>query len=103
MDIEKIKDLINKITEEKYSMVNKELFNTVLRNYESINKIQGDIIECGVWRGGFSVFLSHLFNDRKIWVCDSFEGFQSLDDANYKKLTFLNGETGELIERFHRE
>ena len=103
MDLNKIPELINKITEENYSMADKELFNTVLRNYKSINAIQGDTIECGVWRGGFSVFLSHLFVDRKIWVCDSFGGFQSFGDADYKKLTYFDEETEQLTERFQKE
>ena len=103
MNVEKINNLIDKITTEDYSMVSKELFNTVLRNYDSINNIQGDIIECGVWRGGFSVFLSHLFVDRKIWVCDSFGGFQSLEDAKYQKLTYFDEEKEEFNERFQKE
>jgi hypothetical protein len=70
------------------SMVLPHEFDMVLNHYDKINKIKGEIVECGVWRGGFSIFLSHLFPDRKIWVCDSFQGFQPLSNARYE----FNGE-----------
>jgi len=103
MDLEKINNLITDIVDvNRFSMVSKPLFETVTRNYYNINRLQGDIIECGVWKGGFSVFLSHLFNDRKIWVCDSFDlsAFQPIRDAKYKNLTFNNN--GKMVERFQQ-
>lgn len=47
---------------------------TVLRD-----RIPGDFIECGVWRGGASIFMRamlHLWGDhsKHVWVADSFEG-----------------------------
>lgn len=77
-------ELIDNLIENKITMVNPVEFETVLKHYPTISKIQGDIVECGVWRGGFSIFLSYLFNDRKIWVCDSYEGFQPLDSAKHQ-------------------
>jgi hypothetical protein len=43
------------------------------------NHVPGDFIECGVWRGGASIFLrgvlkAHSVPDRRVWVADSFEG-----------------------------
>ena len=94
MDIDFINNIVTEVRKNKVTMVSEPLFQTTIRNYYNINSIQGDIIECGVWKGGYSVFLSHLFKDRTIWVCDSFEGFQSLKDAKYNKLTYsdpING------------
>jgi hypothetical protein len=76
-------ELIKDIIDSKITMIWKEIFEMPLRHFTNINKIDGDIVECGVWRGGYSIFLSHLFSDKNIWVCDSFEGFQPLNNAKY--------------------
>jgi hypothetical protein len=52
------------------------------------NDILGDLIETGVWRGGASIFMcgvlrAHGINDRKVWVCDSFEGLPPPDMSKY--------------------
>lgn len=59
------------------------------------DKIEGDFIECGVWRGGACIFMKHLCNelklDKKIYVADSFCGLpkpdmkypQDLGDLHY--------------------
>lgn len=41
--------------------------------------IPGNLVECGVWRGGASFLMADLLRqagvrDRKVWLCDSFEG-----------------------------
>lgn len=41
--------------------------------------VRGDFIETGVWRGGACIFARAFLDyydikDRKVWVCDSFEG-----------------------------
>lgn len=41
--------------------------------------IPGDLIECGVWRGGSCIFMAgflkaHEITDRRVFVADSFEG-----------------------------
>ena len=77
-------DLINKIISSGHSMVTKERFDTILRNFNIINGLDGDIVECGVWRGGFSIFLATLFENKKIWMFDSFEGFQPIEKSVFK-------------------
>lgn len=76
--------LITDLISNKITMVNHSEFRTVLHNQEVISNIEGDIVECGVWRGEFSIFLSNVFEDKNIWICDSFEGFQPLENAKHQ-------------------
>lgn len=78
-----IDSLIEDLISNKISMVYRENFDTLIKYQDSVNQLSGDIVECGCWRGGFSIFLSKLFSNKKIWVLDSFEGFQDIDDAQY--------------------
>ena len=73
-------DLINS----GITMVWKELFEMPLRHFGKIDAVDGDIVECGVWRGGYLIYLSHLFSDKNVWACDSYEGFQPLDKVSHK-------------------
>jgi O-methyltransferase len=47
------------------------------------DKVAGDFVECGVWRGGASIFAraaldAHGAADRVVWLADSFEGMPKL-------------------------
>jgi O-methyltransferase len=83
-EITTYEDLVQDLIDNKITMVNPNEFNTILNNYESISKVEGDIVECGCWRGGFSIFLSYVFQDKNIWVSDSFQGFQPLERAKHQ-------------------
>jgi len=75
--------MIDNIIQDGITMVPKYAFETVIRHKEEIDKVVGEIVECGVWKGGFSIFLAKTFPTRAIWVCDSFQGFQPLLEADY--------------------
>lgn len=83
-----ISKMYNKLADEIIasgtSMVSKERFITILNIKDYIDKLDGDVVECGIWRGGMSIFLSELFKNKHIWACDSFEGFQPLGIAKYE-------------------
>jgi hypothetical protein len=79
-----VKELIEEILNKGLSMVDRDRFNTILTNFDEINKLEGDVLECGCWKGGMSLFLGKLFSEKKLWVVDSFEGFQPLDQALYQ-------------------
>ncbi len=58
------------------------------------NRIPGDLIETGVWRGGASIFMRGILKaygitDRRVWVADSFEGLPKADPV-------LNAADGEM-------
>ncbi len=47
--------------------------------YVSMENIQGNVAECGVFRGDYSKFLSEFFPNRKLYLFDTFEGFSDSD------------------------
>lgn len=52
------------------------------------NRVPGDLIETGVWRGGATIFMRAILKayevtDRYVWVADSFEGLPAPDPAAY--------------------
>lgn len=49
------------------------------------NQVEGDIVECGVFRGGVSAFMAHVLVRnksvfRKLYMCDTYEGMTVPDD-----------------------
>jgi O-methyltransferase len=80
---------------EPWTMVSDLHFKTALEAVEKVNKnkIAGDIVECGVWKGGMSMAMA-LVNlrsntDRHMWLFDTFEGLpepsSEKDDRRAKK------------------
>jgi hypothetical protein len=52
------------------------------------NKVSGDFIETGVWRGGATIFMRGMLkalgvDDRTVWVADSFEGLPEPDAEKF--------------------
>jgi hypothetical protein len=83
-------------------------------DYIRENKIEGDFIETGVWRGGASIFMkkySDLYKlDKKVFVADSFEGLphpdiskypQDLGDTHYT-MDFLKVSLDEVTDNFRK-
>lgn len=65
----------------KFSMTSYERMYATLSatKYVINNRIQGDFVECGVWRGGNSILMSMTLSqmnieDRNIYLFDTFEG-----------------------------
>jgi O-methyltransferase len=53
------------------------------------DKVAGDFVECGVWRGGASIFARAVLDaygatDRTVWLADSFEGMPQLTSETAK-------------------
>jgi O-methyltransferase len=78
-------ELYNQIIEKKLSMVTRERYDTIDILSKVIHKegIEGDVVECGVWRGGMSIYMAYAFPEKKCWVCDSFQGFERLEQCKY--------------------
>jgi O-methyltransferase len=55
-------------------------------------KIQGNVAELGVYRGDFAKFINRAFPDRKLYLFDTFEGFDKRDVETELKNKFSTGE-----------
>lgn len=84
-------DFVNIVT--PYSMTGyeriKELYDSL--EYIKNNKIDGDLVECGVWKGGnilgMMEYLHHHRIDKNIWIFDTFSGMTPPTEKDYD----LNG------------
>lgn len=55
-----------------------------------INTIEGEIAEFGVFRGDFAKILNRTFQDRKLYLFDTFEGFHTSEANKEKDLNNCN-------------
>ena len=76
--------LIEKIR--PFTMVGTESLTDLARQVQSVlaSHLPGDLVECGVWRGGASFLMAGILQragvfDRKVWLFDSFEGLPAPD------------------------
>jgi O-methyltransferase len=77
-----------------YTMTSMERLYAVYKSVEYLikNNIEGDYVECGVWRGGSSMMIAYtlMLNqrlDKKIYLYDTYEGMTepTEKDINYAK------------------
>jgi O-methyltransferase len=72
-----------------HTMVGLKRLNNIQELAEKViaNDIPGDFIETGVWRGGACIFANAIMKaydeDRRVWVCDSFQGLPQPKDDSY--------------------
>lgn len=104
-----MEDLISSIIRGELTLVTKERFKNILAFKDQISNLSGDIVECGSWKGGMSIFLSKVFSEKKLWVCDSFEGCQDPKNGKYvypdesHKLGQYNGGSVESVKNNFRK
>jgi O-methyltransferase len=86
---------------EAFSMIGRERLDHLAKAVETIlaEKIPGDLMECGVWRGGACILMAGMLaerniTDRNLWLADSFAGF-----ATSMSLAPTN-EKGDLWDQF---
>lgn len=90
-----------------YTLVSPENLSVLQRCLETVitEKISGDVIECGVWRGGVCVFMRGLLKaygdvTRKVWVADSFQGLPA-PDADAHPLDAIYHEYFQQVNNFN--
>jgi O-methyltransferase len=100
-----------------HTMIGNKRINNLQACLETVitEKIKGDFIETGVWRGGASIFAKGVFfaygqTDRNVWLADSFEGLPKPNAVNYPddegdehfKYDFLRVGIDEVTENFKK-
>ena len=99
-----------------HTMIGLKRLTNIQECFEDVikNKVEGDLIETGVWRGGATIFMKGLVNyygetNRKVFVADSFEGLPPPDprypvDQNDPHHTFnyLRVSQEEVKQNFQR-
>ena len=81
------------------------LYNST--KYIIANKIEGDLVECGVWKGGSSMLMALLLKrygivDKKIYLYDTFEGMSEPSSVD-KTINGVNAATLLGNERKEKE
>jgi O-methyltransferase len=73
-----------------HTMIGMLRLNNLQQCIETVlkDKVPGDMVETGVWRGGASILMRGILKaydvrDRKVWVADSFEGLPLPDADKY--------------------
>jgi len=64
---------------------------------------EGQIIEVGAYKGGGALHLSNSCPHRKVFICDSFEGFQAIDpklDNNFSMAMFKDAREQNVRQLF---
>ena len=104
--IKKFEQILQKIS--PYTMVNPNKLK-VIYNYIMKNKLDGDIVECGVWKGGSCMLMAYtLMNNniysKNIWLYDTFEGLPqpSSDKDDIKAKNYWNDINSRKIDKGSR-
>ncbi|OBI36778.1 macrocin O-methyltransferase [Mycobacterium sp. E1386] len=73
------------------TMIGMQRLTSLQRCVETVlnENIPGDLVECGVWRGGASILMRAVlavYGDKKrsVWLADSFEGVPPPDTAHFE-------------------
>ena len=85
------------------TMIGRKRLSQLQRCIEEVlrQQIPGDLIECGVWRGGATIFMRAVLKaygdvQRQVWVADSFKGLPPPDAENYPV------DKGDRLHRFQQ-
>jgi len=88
---ERIRDVGGDCPVNAETMIGMRRLTSLQRCVETVlaEDIPGDLVECGVWRGGASILMravlaAHGDKTRCVWLADSFAGLPRPDTDNYK-------------------
>lgn len=87
-----------------YTMTSYKNLNFLLRSFQHVinNNLEGDFVECGVWKGGNIILLKNLMTDYKIkkqiYAYDTFEGMTK-PTAIDKDIRFKKEKASDLMKK----
>lgn len=81
-DVKLVKQLISGLT-----LTSKESQHGMLDalRYVKENDVKGDVVECGVWRGGNIILARNILPDRRCWLYDTFTGMTMPGDDDKRR------------------
>ncbi|HTE02449.1 MAG TPA: TylF/MycF/NovP-related O-methyltransferase [Mucilaginibacter sp.] len=69
----------------EFTMMSRADYTATMAVVEHFKSLKGDVIECGVWRGGMIAGMAELLGSgRKYYLCDSFEGLPEAQEIDGK-------------------
>ena len=98
------KELFDIISE--YTMTSHERIFALMKsiNFVKHNNVDGDFVECGVWRGGnlilFQKFIEKYSLSKKIYAYDTFEGMSEPDKIDE---TFKGESSKDLLNKLYKK
>lgn len=84
------REIVEYIINERLTMVSKErLYTTVMACKHALERdIEGDFVECGVWRGGNAMAAAEVFklykSDKSVWLFDTFLGMTAPTESDVR-------------------
>jgi hypothetical protein len=93
------KAIVSYVARNELTMVSEErLFATVMAcRHVCAGRVDGDFVECGVWRGGNALIAADVFSrlspDRKVYLLDTFSGMTQPGESDVSR-TGTAGEEG---------
>lgn len=72
----------------KYSKASRDRLQAMITACRLVDKknIEGDVVECGVWRGGHIILARLVSPQRRCWMYDTFDGMTKPDPVRDTKM-----------------
>jgi hypothetical protein len=85
-----------------FTKANDARFESMLKLLQSLDGVEGDIVECGVWRGGLMMLARMVCPDRVCWLYDTFDGM-TVPHPEYDVKRPIKGKQKRAIDRYNQK
>ncbi len=91
-------ELYNKVRQN--TLVDRTRCYSLYQIMSQVNKVPGDILEVGTWRGGTAAIFTSLAPDKKVYLADTFKGVVKSSDWEHYKDKAHDDTSQELVTDF---